>query len=362
MSADKKDLKYFLDHPDEMPEDPKELERLTNEHMQHAMESGQEQLTVDRFVAPDEKKDGAASSAKVEEPAKDEAEAKAAADATAKEAEAKAAADAATAAEAAKAAEAKPDGILAKDGKNIIPYGQLESARDRAKAAEATVKAQAERIAALEAEKKPAADVTDVEMLTEEELKVLEADSPTLAKTLRAQQAAIQKLSETVQSVTERQAEQVATEESVVKTEIQTAIDANPALAAWQTAEDQSMWNQASAFDKVLRENPKYADMPFADRFAKVVELTQSALGVEAPAKIEAAKPALTAEETRAAAAAKLAEKNKTAKPVSMSQIPGGAPPAVDEREKVEQMSAVALGQQFMSMTPEQRDAYLATL
>jgi hypothetical protein len=42
-------------------------------------------------------------------------------------------------------------------------------------------------------------------MLTEEELKVLEADSPTLAKTLRAQQAAIVKLTDTVEKITERQ-------------------------------------------------------------------------------------------------------------------------------------------------------------
>ena len=227
------------------------------------------------------------------------------------------------------------------------------------------VKAQAEELERLKAEKKPATDAADVAMLTEEELAVLEADSPTLAKTLRAQQLQITSMAEQLKSVTERQAEQVATEETVLKTEIQTAIDANPTLAAWQTAEDQTMWNEASKFDKLLRESPRYANVPFADRFSKVVELTQAALELEAPApetKAEAAKPAPTAEETRAAAAAKLADKNKSAKPVSMSQIPGGAPPAVDERQKVEQMSAVALGNSFQGMSREQLDAYLATL
>ena len=33
MSAEK-DLTYYLAHPDEMPEDPKEIERLSREHMQ----------------------------------------------------------------------------------------------------------------------------------------------------------------------------------------------------------------------------------------------------------------------------------------------------------------------------------------
>lgn len=361
MSAEKKDLSYYLAHPDEMPEDPKELERLTNEHVTQSLESGQEQLTVDRFVPPDEKKDekqGASSDAKVEEAAKPAAEAKAE---EKPEGEAKAVEKKADGA-AAKAEEPKPEGILAKDGKHVIPYSQLESARERAKTAEDLVKAQATEIEKLKA--KPAEAVVDVAMLTEEELAVLEADSPTLAKTLRAQQAQITSMAEQLKSVTERQAEQVATEDAVVKTEIQTAIDANSTLAGWQTSEDQTMWNEASRFDKLLRESPRYANVPFADRFAKVVELTQSALGqaAEVPAKVEEAKPAPTAEETRAAAAAKLAEKNKKATPVSLSQIPGGAPPAVDERQKVEQMSAVALGNSFQGMTKDQLEAYLATL
>jgi hypothetical protein len=43
--------------------------------MARAMESGTEQLTVDRFVPPDEKKEGAPSDAKPEEAAKPEAKA-----------------------------------------------------------------------------------------------------------------------------------------------------------------------------------------------------------------------------------------------------------------------------------------------
>ena len=121
------------------------------------------------------------------------------------------------------------------------------------------------------------------------------------------------------------------------------------------------MWNEASRFDKVLRESQAYANKSFADRFTKVVELTQSALGivVETP-KAEVELPKLTPEQIKAAAQAKL--KGKTSVPVSSSQIPGGAPPAVDERERVEQMSVQELGNKFMNMTPEQMEAYLTTL
>ena len=341
MSAVLKDLNYYLKNPDEMPTDPKEIERIANEHMAAAMESGTEQINVDSIVG---------------ELPKDEIKAESSDAKTEVKTEAAPAAEAKTEPEVKVEAEAKPDGILAKDGKNVIPYSQLESARQRATQAEALVKEQADKIAALEAKGAP---VEDVALLTDVELETLEADSPALAKVLRAQQDTIRKLTETVQGVTERQAADVEQQATEIKSEIQTAIDSNPTLAAWQTAEDQTMWAEASKFDRLLRESPKYADVPFADRFAKVVELTQAAQGmtVEIPAKEEVA---LTPEQIRAAAEAKL--KKTVSIPRSLSDIPGGAPPAVDEKEKVEQMSSVALGQSFLGMTREQLDAYLATL
>ena len=370
MSVPAKNLQYYLDHTDEMPTDPAEIEKLANEHLAQANEAGTEELTVDRFVPPDEKDDKtrASSDAKVE--VKDDkageqadAEAKAVADAlaadTAKKADEKAAADAADLAKAEADKTAKPEGILAKDGKNVIPYSQLETARARATAAEALAKEQAVEIERLKAEKETPKE--DVATLTKEELDTLEAESPTLAKTLRAQQASIQKLTEQLQAVAARQEDQAVVQETEVKSEIQAAIDANPTLAGWQTAEDQTLWNEASRFDKVLRESPAYANKSFADRFTKVVELTQSALGIETPkAEVKDELPKLTPEQIKAAAQAKL--KGKTSVPVSSSQIPGGAPPAVDERERVEQMSVQELGNKFMNMTPEQMEAYLTTL
>lgn len=365
MSATAKDLKYYLEHTDEMPIDPKEIEALANQHMEAALNTSSEELTVDRFVEPDDKDDkkGATSDAKSEAAKDDKAEEKAIADALAADAAKKAeeaAEEEAAKAEAEKAE--KPEGILAKDGKNVIPYSQLESARSRASAAEALAKEQAAEIERLKAEKEKPQE--DVATLTNEELDALEADSPTLAKTLRAQQAAIQKLTERLEVVAGKQDGQAADEEKAVKSEVQAAIDENPTLAAWQTAEDQTLWNEAFRFDKALRESPAYANVSFADRFKKVVELTQSALGLETETPKEEVKekkeelPKLTPEEIKAAAAAKL--KGKSSVPVSLSQIPGGAPPAVDEKERVEQMSSVELGQKFLGMTREQLDTYLS--
>ena len=341
-----KDLKYYLEHTDEMPTDTKEIERLANEHMNAALESGNEQMNVDKIVgvqdAPPANQEATDDKAG-EKPAGDKLVEKQA--------------DKPAPVVEAPAGEVKPDAILAKDGKNLIPYSQLESARQRAVAAETLARQQAEELAALKAEK--TAPAQQPEMLSDDELAALEADSPTLAKTLRAQQAAIQTLRDEVKSVQTRQQSQAAVEEQEVKSEVQSAIDANPTLAAWQTAEDQSMWDEAARFDKLLRGSPKYANVSFADRFAKVVELTRLELGLEAeaPRTVE-----LTQEQIKAAAQAKLKQVTAKSKPVTLSDIPGGAPPAVDERQKVEEMSAVALGQQFMGMTKEQMETYLSTL
>lgn len=346
MNAVTKDLQYYLSHPDEMPDDPAELERLANEHREVAMESGAEQLSIDRFVEKDEK---AESSTATGDTQKEAAKPVEAAPETPKASEEK--------------AEIKPDGILAKDGKNLIPYSQLESARSRAATAEERAKA-AEDLAARQAQElealKNKPNAAETEMLTEDELAALEADSPTLAKTLRMQQALIQQLRDEVGQVKTVQQHRAVTEEASIKSEIQSAIDANPTLAGWQTAEDQTMWNEASRVDRMLRESPAYASVSFEDRFKKVVEMTQVALNIEPPKSDES--PALTPEQIRAAAAAKLKQVTATKRPTTLSDIPGGAPPAVDERQKVEEMSPIALGQQFLGMTKEQLDAYLASL
>lgn len=338
-----KNLAYYLSHPDEMPTDTAEIERLSREATDQALESGSEQLTVDKIVG------------KADEPAP--------AAATTEDDKPEVKADEAKPAET--PAEEKPDGILTKDGKHVIPYSQLESARQRAATAEALAKTQAEELAAktaeLEAAKagKTAPESVDAEMLTEEELAALETDSPTLAKVIRAQQASLRRLQDEVKTVSTAQASQAATREAEVKSDLQSAIDANPTLATWQTAEDQTMWEEAARIDRMLRESPKYANASFEERFAKVVEMTQVAQGV-APERKET--PSLTPEQIRAAAAAKLAESSKGKRPLSISDIPGGAPPAVDEKAKVEEMSPVALGQMFLGMTSEQRDAYLNSI
>ena len=352
MSDKPKDMNYYLAHPDEMPTDPKIIEQLAEDMRLATMNAGQEEVSVDRFsvtdsVAKDERT-GASSDA---EAAKKEADAKALAESNAKT-EAEAAAKA--------VADAKPEGVLAKDGKNIIPFAVLSNARERADAAERLVHEQAAQLEELKAAAKTGKPVVEqqAEILSEEELSALAEDSPTLAKILRAQQNTIQQLTGTVESLAQRSQAQEQVAEADIKTEVQSAIDANPTLLAWQNEKDQTTWDKASSFDKLLRESPEYRDVPFAERFIKVVALTKVALDLKDE---QVTDQSLSQAEIRAAAEAKL--KTTKALPTSLSQIPGGASPAVDEKERVDQASPVELGQKFMGMkSVEEINAYLSTL
>ena len=355
VSATQKDLKYYLENPDDMPTDPKEIERLANEHMQAAMELGAEQLSIDNLVQKDEPKPEVKAEAAEPDDKVKETE-------TPKAEEAK---EAPKEEPKPQAAEVKPEGVLAKDGKNVIPYAVLESARERAAAAEQLAAEQLKELETLRAQKPKEREEPKSEMLSDEELTALEAESPTLAKLLRAQQATIQNLTGTVEQIKGREEQRTSTEKAEVKSEIQTAIDAVPKLAAWQAAEDKTAFNIASLHDKTLRAIPKYKDVSFEDRFKKVVELTEATLAEQQEETPAAGKPevkAPTATEVRAAAEAKLAAAKSKGVPKSLSDIPGGAPPAVDERERIEQMSVFELGNKFMGMSPEQREAYLSGL
>jgi len=379
-----KDLKYYLANPEEMPTDPKLIEQLARETMQAALGTNEQDLTIDRYVTTEpvnkDERTGASSDAeaKLAEEAKQKADAEALAAQKAKEEvdAAKVAADAEAlkvaeaAAQTAKAPETKPEGILAKDGKNVIPYAVLTSARERAEAAERLAAERARELEQLKAEKsgKATEQALEAEVLSDEELAALAEDSPTLAKILKAQQDHIAQQDEAIRNLATHATQQIVDAETEAKSEVQAAIDSNPVLSAWQVDADQSRWDEAARLDKALRESPLWRNKSFDERFAKVVELTKATFGDEAEPVVEQVKdvkvekqPSPTAAEIQAAAEAKLAAKSKAALPVSLSSIPGGTPPAVDEKDRVEQMSSVELGNKFLGMTQEQLQAYLAT-
>jgi hypothetical protein len=148
-----------------------------------------------------------------------------------------------------------------------------------------------------------------------------------------------------------------------VEDEIEAAIAGNPDLKAWRDAAqrqdnpDPLMWNRAADANDMLFNDPDWRDKPFAERFAKAVDVVKTLYGAPATAAQQQPQP----QDLRKAADAALAAQPAPV-PTSLSDIPGGTPPSQSHRETVEAMSAVALGNRFLNMTPDQIEAELARI
>jgi len=224
--------------------------------------------------------------------------------------------------------EDKATGILAADGKHIIPIDVLRSAR----AAEAQAReAAAAAIAELEALKAAAAkseagDEIEVDVEQSDELDAqlatLAEDYPELggfAKNLAAQVKAMRDV--VSQLAADREAN--ATQERVQRQlSVREAIDSNPTLLTWEQS-DPEAWSRAVAYDKLLRERPDWQGKPIQERFEQVAKLVQ----VDYPS---AKKPVGTAPKTDNGIASKAREALAAASDLeieSLTQIPGGTPP-----------------------------------
>jgi len=248
------------------------------------------------------------------------------------------------------------DGVMAKDGKHIIPYSVLESARDRAARAEQLVADQAARIAAME-EKLKAGEAESGDKgqidIPAEDLELIEEEFPEFAKIIRAQAAQIDRLNKMVEAaVTDKTSDEADSVRSVV----QEAIDAIPKLAYLQAADPEG-FARAQQIDEILKSDPANKDLSLKDRFEKVVKMLEAARGeIKVPGSGEPAG------KTGKAVEDALSKADDRQTPSSLSEIPGGERPPGSELERVEKMSPVELGLMFEKMTPEQQEEYLARL
>jgi len=246
----------------------------------------------------------------------------------------------------------QPDAILARDGKHLIPITVLDSARNEASTAKATAQAEAEariaaeqRLAELQA-KVDAMQVGDTKAATEgttlsaEELAAMEEDFPVIAKGYRSMQAEIARL----QALSEAQEAAGKVEEvNTTARTVQDLIDANPKLSALQTTNPEG-WAKAIAIDDGLK-----AVMPdMASRITAVVAAYEAQYGV-----VTAPSKETTSQEKTPA---------KPNVPFSMSQIPGGTPPAVSESAALLAMNGTQALAHFEGMTKEQIERKLDAL
>lgn len=259
---------------------------------------------------------------------------------------------------------AEPTGdVLSRDGKHTIPFSVLETARAKAQAetqarqeAEARVVELQELAARLEAQvnaaktgdEAPAASSEESTIVSQEEIDVLREDFPALAKVLEVQMATVSKLQDQLATVSKAEQARQADAERNVQASVQELIDANPKLLHLQT-NDPEGWTAAVAMDDMFKSNPKFAELGTAERFNKVV------------AAYEAAHGNIAAPQSSAQTSPSKQSKASTV-PVSMSAIPGGTPPAVDEAAALMSMNGTQATAHFSKMSREQIEAALNRL
>jgi hypothetical protein len=236
--------------------------------------------------------------------------------------------------------------VSTKAGDATIPYSVLQNARERAAELARENELLKAQLATKEVEVPAVTDTTDTKIA---DLRAraanLAEDFPELAASLEQNADLLSAMREQLATLMQEREQGQERQAAQVKDTVQEAIDAVPELSMWQSHHP-DVFAEAVEFDTMLRAKPEWQGKPMADRFAKVVQMVQ-VMRPEAPTPPKAAAAASTPSRPRAP---------------SLSDIPGGMAPSTSLSEQVDQLSASALGNKFMSMTPEQISEYLATM
>lgn len=266
-------------------------------------------------------------------------------------------------------------GVATKDGKHVIPYSVLKSERDRASRAEQIARDAQERVADLEQQLQAGNQGanngegarTDLQPpaasdLSADDLEALKEDFPTVYKAVMASMAAAKALETKLQPVEDSVRSAAAERERSATETVQDAIDSVPKLAHIQ-ATNAEAFEMAKQFDTMLRGHPAWGDKPLAERFIKVTEMVESAIGtIDLPGSKQASPSAKDLARAAKAKAEQDAKASRTNVPTSLSEFPAGQHAAQDEREAAEQLTHQQLAEKFASMNADQMDAYFRSL
>ena len=309
-----KGLDYYLQNPDELPADPSEIEALMSKQDE----------------AP-----------KTEEVAQTEPEPEQTPEASEPETK----------------EEASETVVLTKDGKRAIPYSVLASERDRRQAAEHAIADLQRQMQALQDQATGAVQKQEVGAETnEDDLDAISEDFPQFKSVINSLKKHIGGLEQTVQELRERDQGRVAVEQKNVQDSVQAAIDANPVLSYWQE-KDPEMFEVASNYDELIRNDPKMQSLSLEQRLEKVVKAVEVIHGpTQLPKEYQSEMPA----DEAASLASKAIRNAGSRAPRTLSDMPGGMPPAQSEMERVEGMSTSALAAMMSKMTPDDLQAFLA--
>lgn len=246
-------------------------------------------------------------------------------------------------------------GVLAKDGKNMLPFSVLQGTREEKARLEQLVAAQTAEIERLKGGGDVASPGTMGEEggeqsaaeLSAEDLAAIEAEFPALGKLLRAQQDTIDRLSGEQAARASERAQQVAIE-------VQAIIDTKPKLAHLQATNPEA-WADLVEIDNRMGASPKWANKPMAERFDAVIKVYEAENGAIAMPHDAANQDVDITQITKRKSAS--AHRG----PTTLSDLPGGAVAPIDELASIEQASAIELTRRFEDMTPEQLERFIAS-
>lgn len=334
-----KDVAYYLENPDELPDDPELLEAL-------ASEGEIKESNSDKDVKSDSDAENQAEKASPSDKA-DEAETQ----------------DDDGIDEIKESVEKNPDGVLTRDGKSVIPYRVLAGARHEASTLREENEALKSKIAEYDSRRADAMPEKPVVAQTENQSQKESLDDRISAEFQATygmsyeefsdeygdEQAKIMrgpitsniklrdKLLEIESEHTKYRNEAEKSEQDRIRDELQDAIDSNPTLSDWQQ-NNPRMWAAATGTDKSLFESdPDYAALPTRERLEKLVEL----FSVSSKTSTEQPKKDPPTVDEKAEEALRNAKKSV---PNSLSSFPaGGDPAAQTELEAIENMSVTQL-------------------
>ena len=232
---------------------------------------------------------------------------------------------------------------------------ELKQARDDL---EAKVKAAAE---------KPAETKTDPQAEFEMVIKAVEEDAPDLAKAMRAQaelaaelakaqkaeiaslKEVVGKQQEQISEVVKRDHDSEVEQQKALEGEVDKAIEATPKLAYLRDLKDSDkaageMWQAAIVEDNVLKERGKWQKASFTERFAEAVRRVEVDYG-----EIKLPPEYLTKADLEARAK-KAAGEAKDTRPSTLSDLPGGTPPAPDALGAIENADPSSILNSLMGM------------
>jgi hypothetical protein len=242
-------------------------------------------------------------------------------------------------------------GIATKSGKGVLPYRVLTEARQEASEAKAASRSLAAQLAEAQRQLEEAraasgqqqsASADAPEEITDDEIAAVEADFPAMAKAMRvarrAAQAAAASPTPTAQTGNTQQEdadERVAAVEQAM---------AGNTLLLRARQQGGVLWGRACEIDAQLRQDPRFADVPAAARFAQVNAALAKELGVSpAPVRQNTAATAPHIDPIRL---------NTT------SDLIGGTAPGSNEAFGPN-ASGMAMANRMKDMTPQQLDALI---